>query len=170
MLELIKTYYKYNSWATDRTLDSCEQLSTEEYNVPGCSGNGSVGGTLSHLILVQQGWLAWFEGKLDLREAVKIMDSEPFGTLEEARARWKIVDEETNQFINSLTDNSINEIRSFTRMSGKHEAHPFWKLLMHEANHGTHTRGQIIASIRRFGHEPANLDFLNYVMTITINA
>ena len=59
----------------------------------------------------------------------------------------------------------MKEIRSFTRMSGKQEAHPFWKLLMHEANHGTHTRAQIIASIRRFGHEPPNLDFLNYVMT-----
>jgi uncharacterized damage-inducible protein DinB len=165
MLELITTYYAYNSWATHRTLTSCEQLSSEEYNAPGCSGNGSVGGTLSHLILVQQGWLAWFEGKMDLREAVKIMDSAPFATLDEARTRWKSLDEETNHFINNLTDVSVKEIRTFTRMSGKQEAHPFWKLLMHEANHGTHTRGQIIASIRRFGHEPANLDFLNYVMT-----
>jgi len=165
MLELIKTYYAYNSWATDSTFASCEQLSLEEYNAPGCSGNGSVGGTLSHLILVQQGWLAWFEGTTDLRDAVKIMDSAPFATLGEARARWTSIDEETNRFINTLTDASVEEIRSFTRMSGKKEAHPFWKLLMHEANHGTHTRGQIIASIRRFGHEPANLDFLNYVMT-----
>ncbi len=165
MLELIKTYYKYNSWATYRTLASCEQLSSEEYNSPGCSGNGSVGGTLSHLILVQQGWLDWFEKKLDLREAVKIMDSEPIATLDEARARWVTVDDETNKFINSLTDDSLKEIRTFTRMSGKQEAHPFWKPLMHTASHGTHTRGQIIASIRRFGHEPANIDFLNYVMT-----
>ena len=82
MLELIKTYYKYNSWATEKVLASCEQLSSDEYNAPGCSGNGSVGGTLSHLILVQQGWLAWFEEKMDLREAVKIMDS---GTVRHAR-------------------------------------------------------------------------------------
>jgi uncharacterized damage-inducible protein DinB len=166
MLELIKTYFGYNSWATDRTLVSCEQLTPEEYNAPGCSGNGLVGGTLSHLILVQQGWLGWFEKKMDLREAVNIMDSALFATLGEARARWTTVDEETNQFIVSLTDAAAMEVGTFTRMSGKVESHPFWKMLMHTAHHGTHTRAQIIASIRRFGHEPANLDFLNYVMTV----
>jgi uncharacterized damage-inducible protein DinB len=167
MLELIQTYYKYNSWATDRLLASCEQLTPDEYNAPGCSGNGSVGETLSHLILVQQGWLAWFEKKLELRDAVKIMTTEKLATLDEAKTRWSLVDNQTNQFINSLTNEQLEEIRNFTRLNGKQESKPLWKLMMHTANHGTHTRAQVVAAIRRAGHAPENVDLLNYVLNVT---
>jgi uncharacterized damage-inducible protein DinB len=97
------------------------------------------------------------------------MDAAPFTTLGEVRDRWIKVNEETDRYINSLTDTSLKEIRTFTRMNGKQEAHPLWKLLMHTANHGTHTRGQIIASIRRFGYEPGNIDLIHYII-ITNNA
>lgn len=166
MHELITYFYAYNSWATERVLASCEQLSTDEYNAPGCSGNGSIGETLSHLILVQQGWVAWFAGNMEMREAVSIMTKEKLVTLEEARNRWASVDAQTNQFVLSQTDDSLNAIRTFTRMNGKEEAHPLWKLMMHTANHGTHTRAQIVAAIRRAGHEPQNIDLLNYVLNV----
>ncbi len=166
MLELVKTYYAFNSWATNRLVVSCEALSPEDYIAPGCSGNGSIGETLSHLILVQQGWLGWFEKKMDLRDAVKVMTTEKLATLNEAHVRWAVVDEQTNSFINSLTKDSLEEIRHFTRMNGKAESHPLWKLMMHTANHGTHTRAQILAGIRRAGYTPENIDFLNYVLNV----
>ncbi len=167
MLELIKTYYSYNSWATEKVLVSCEQLSSEDYNASGCSGNGSIGETLSHLILVQQGWLGWFEKTLELKDAVKIMTTEKLATLDDAKKRWSIVDKQTVHFVHGLTDDSLKEIRNFTRMNGKQESHPLWKLMMHTANHGTHTRAQIVAGIRRAGHDPGNVDLLNYVLNVT---
>jgi uncharacterized damage-inducible protein DinB len=166
MLEIIKTYYAFNSWATDSVIAACEQLSPEDYNAAGCSGNGSVGETLSHLITVQQGWIAWFERKMDILDAVKLIMNEKLVTLDEARARWDSVNDETNSFIETLTDDSLKEIRHFTRSNGKQESHPLWKLMMHTANHGTHTRGQIAASIRRAGYDPGNVDLLDYVMNV----
>jgi len=164
MLEIIKTYYTYNSWATDRVLAACEQLSLEEYNAPGCSGNGSAGETLSHLIVTQQGWVAWFDKSLEMKEAFKLILTEKVSTLDEARARWDSVNAATNRFVETLTDDALKEIRHFTRSNGKEESHPLWKLMMHTANHGTHTRGQIAASIRRAGNDPGNIDMLNYVL------
>jgi uncharacterized damage-inducible protein DinB len=164
MLEIIKTYYTFNSWATDRVLAACEQLSPDEYNAPGCSGNGSVGETLSHLITVQQGWVAWFDNKMDIMDAVKLIMSDKLDTLDEARERWDSVNDDTNRFVETLTDDTLREIRHFTRSNGNPESHPLWKLMMHTANHGTHTRGQIVASIRRAGHDPGNVDLLNYVL------
>jgi uncharacterized damage-inducible protein DinB len=166
MLEIIKNYYAFNSWATDSLLAACEQLSLEEYNAPGCSGNGSAGETLSHLITVQQGWIAWFEQKIEILDAVRLIMNEKLSTLAEVRARWMLVKDETNGFVDALTDDSLKEIRHFTRSNGKQESHPLWKLMMHTANHGTHTRGQIAASIRRAGHEPGDLDLLDYVMNV----
>lgn len=164
MLELIQYNYHYNSWATDRVLESCKALSMEEYNAPGCSGNGSVGETLSHLILVQQGWVAWFAGNMEMRDAVAIMTEEKLTTLEDAKERWVLVNDLTAGFISSLSEQTVTAIREFTRMNGKQEAHPLWKLLMHTANHGTHTRAQIVAAIRRSGHSPLNIDLLNFVL------
>jgi uncharacterized damage-inducible protein DinB len=166
MLELIKYYYAYNSWATERVLASCEQLSVEEYNTPGCSGNGSIGETLSHLILVQQGWVAWFAGNMEMREAVAIMTKEKLATFDDARTRWALVDRQTKNYINTLPEDAVTAIRNFTRMNGKQESHPLWKLMMHTANHGTHTRAQIVAAIRRAGHAPQNIDLLNYVLNV----
>jgi uncharacterized damage-inducible protein DinB len=51
-------------------------------------------------------------------------------------------------------------------MNGKQESHPLWKLMMHTANHGSHTRAQIVAGIRRAGHAPENVDMLNYVLNV----
>jgi uncharacterized damage-inducible protein DinB len=165
MLEIIKTYYAYNSWATERVLVSCQKLSSEEYNAPDCSGHGSIGETLSHLILVQQGWVAWFEG-MEMRKAAAIMTREKLATLQDAATRWAAVDGQTKNFTDSMSEQIIRSIRKFTRMNGKEEAHPLWKLLMHTANHGTHTRAQIVAGIRSAGHSPENVDFLNYVLNV----
>ncbi len=39
------------------------------------------------------------------------------------------------------------------------------KLRLHTANHGTHTRAQVVAAIRRAGYNPGNIEMLRYVMT-----
>ena len=166
MLELIQTYYRYNSWATEQLLSACEQLSPEEWNAPGCSGNGSIWQTLDHLINVQWGWFCWYDGTKEMKDTLKLMLRKDLDTLPKARERWVSVNEQTNAFINRLTEESVKGIRSFTRSNGREESHPVWKLLMHTANHATHTRAQIVAAIRRAGHNPGNVDLLNYVLNV----
>jgi uncharacterized damage-inducible protein DinB len=38
------------------------------------------------------------------------------------------------------------------------------ELIMHVANHGTHTRAQIVAAIRRAGYNPGNYELLRFLM------
>ncbi|HWF44858.1 MAG TPA: DinB family protein [Candidatus Kapabacteria bacterium] len=166
MLELIRTYYVFNSWATDQILHACEQLSPEEYNASGCSGHGSVGQTLAHAIMVQRGWFAWFDKSTEMKEAIALMRTDDVKTLANAREQWEFVQKESNKFLDRLTDEELKGARTFTRMNGKTESKPLWKLMMHTANHGTHTRAQVVAAIRRFGHNPGNVDLLNYVLSV----
>ena len=165
MLELIKTYYAFNSWATDQVLHACEQLSLEEYNAPGCSGHGSIGQTLAHAIVVQRGWFAWFAG-VEMKDSFKLMNGADLDTLAKAHECWVTVNEKTNRFLEQLTDAALKEVRTFTRMNGKTESQLFWKMMMHTANHGTHTRAQVVAGIRRLGHNPGNVDLLNYILNV----
>jgi uncharacterized damage-inducible protein DinB len=169
MLEIIKTYYAFNAWATEEVLKSCEQLSQEEYNAPGCSGNGSIGETLSHALMVQLGWFSWFNESMDMKQSVGLMTTNKLATLQEARVKWPEVNKVTNDFISALSDDILKAERTFVRMNGKQESQPLWKLMMHTANHGTHTRAQIVAAIRRAGHNPGNVDLLNYILNVQPN-
>ena len=38
------------------------------------------------------------------------------------------------------------------------------EMLLHVANHGTHTRAQIVAVIRRAGHNPGSYELLHYLL------
>src|SRR5439155_15151798 len=108
----------------------------------------------------QAGWVSWFNKSMDMRESVGLMTKEKLETLDQANEKWPQVNEQTNRLISSLSDDSLKEVWNFTRMNGKAESQPLWKMMMHTANHGTHTRAQIMAAIRRAGHDPGNIHCL----------
>ena len=41
---------------------------------------------------------------------------------------------------------------------------PLGELMLHVANHGTHTRAQIAAAVRRLGKDPGVLEYLKFAM------
>lgn len=165
MLDLIQLYYHFNDWATGVVFESCEALTQQEYDAPGCSGNGSIGQTLTHAILVEQGWFAWFRDSIEMKDAVAIMTSKEFATLFDARDHWQnVVKPQTDGFIEQLSEDMLLTRRTFTRRNGKSESDILWKFMLHTANHGTHTRAQVVSAVRRFGHEPQNVDLLNYIL------
>jgi uncharacterized damage-inducible protein DinB len=161
MLDVIKTSYAYDTWATARVLDALEGLSEEEYNGPECSGNGSIRDTLAHLLSCQWGWFSWFDGSLTLEEAYGLtLPGEAIATVAQARAHWAAIDRQTHAFVDAVTDAALAESCAWTGLDGHSDAAPLWKLLLHVANHGTHTRAQIVAGIRRVGADPGNIDLL----------
>jgi uncharacterized damage-inducible protein DinB len=163
MIETIKTFYAYNSWATARLIDSLEQLTLEELNAPGASGLGSILETLAHLMGSQWGWISWLDGSLSTAQAMRLrVTAESIDTPAKAREIWNPIDTQTIKAVGSLTEDKLQDVWSWTHPVTGANSLPLWRLLMHVANHGTHTRAQINAAIRRLGHEPKNIDFLNY--------
>ncbi|WP_243314483.1 DinB family protein [Geothrix paludis] len=161
MLDVIKTSYAYDTWATVRVLDALEGLSDEEYSAPECSGNGSIRDTLAHLLSCQWGWLSWLDGSQSLEEAYGLtLPGEAIPTVAQARARWTAIDRQTHAFVDALTDADLAASCTWTGLDGFSDAAPLWKLLLHVANHGTHTRAQIVAGIRRVGADPGDIDLL----------
>jgi uncharacterized damage-inducible protein DinB len=167
MYELIKTYYAYNSWATATLLDSLEQLSPEELAVPGCSGHGSVRDTLAHLMTTQMGWFSWFDGSMTVGQAYQLrISGESLDTVAKVREKWTPIDKQTTLCVNGLNEEKLHDVWTWSLPSGGSDSLPLWRLLTHVANHGTHTRAQVVAAIRRLGHAPPNIDFLNYSLTV----
>jgi len=80
-----------------------------------------------------------------------------------ARQRWEPVREQLARAVADQTEESLAETWEFTLPNGFAAAIPLWKMLLHVANHSTHTRAQIIAAIRRAGHNPENVDEIRFI-------
>jgi uncharacterized damage-inducible protein DinB len=165
MLELLKTYYEYNSWASTQLLLALDQLTESEYTAPGCSGHGSIRDTLAHLIGTQRGWFSWFDGSMTAAQSMALkLTGREISTPEKRREVWRAVDKQTNECVEKLTEDDLRNVWSATSPSGFVMAAPLWQLLLHVANHGTHTRGQIVAAVRRSGHDPGVFELFRFVL------
>ncbi len=166
MYETIRLLYRYSSWAMQNMFDALEKLSAEQYNAPGCSGNGSTKETLAHLLSTYQGWFSWLEGSKTQDEAMQMkVKEDDIATIAAARKKWELMDQRTHLFLEIQTEESLKVHRSFKSHSGQTDSLPLGELLLQIANHGTHTRAQIVAAIRRAGIDPGNYELLRYLMT-----
>jgi uncharacterized damage-inducible protein DinB len=166
MFELIKSYYAYNSWAAVRLLDALGKLTPEELAAPSCSGHGTIRDTLAHFMATQWGWFSWFDGSMPAGQAIALrIPKDSIDTLAKARERWAEIDKQTTECVNGLSEEKLRDVWTWSIPSGS-DSLPLWRLLLHVANHGTHTRGQIVAAIRRLGHDAPNLDFLTFSLTV----
>jgi uncharacterized damage-inducible protein DinB len=163
---MLKMIYAYNSWATGHLISSTEPLTDEEMKAPGCSGNGSIWETMAHLLGTQWGWFSWFDKSKSAQEsiALRIPADEIAGAGKLSR-KWEEIDRQTNACLSQLSEAEVNENWSASFPNGFSMTLPLWQLLLHVANHGTHTRGQIIATIRRFGYDPGSYEFFRYALS-----
>jgi uncharacterized damage-inducible protein DinB len=115
----------------------------------------------------QWGWFSWFDGSADVQKATTLrIPSESIDTIAKAREVWVPIDRQTTKAIAELTEDKLQDVWTWTIPGRQSDSLPLWRLIFHVANHGTHTRAQIVAAIRRLGHDAPNLDFLNYSLTI----
>lgn len=164
MLETIRTLYTYNSWATNLLMPAIGQLTEEQYNASGCSGHGSIRDTLAHFLSAQRGWFSWFDGSKTPAELMSMrLTGEDISTPEKARAMWQTVEAQTQNCVAKLTEEGIRKVWT-AEFPGRSMSLPLWQLLIHVANHGTHTRAQIVSAIRRCGGTPGNLDLLFFAL------
>ena len=165
MLETIKEMYQYNSWATGEVLKTMRGLSSEQYDSPGCSGNGSIHGTLVHLMSTQNNWVLWFNGKIAEKAQAPKIKTNDIPTVESAEEFWRTLDAETTTFIESLTVEKLLANWSWISPAGSSVSLPLWKILLHIENHGTHTRAQIMSAVRRLGVTPNKTDLVFFELT-----
>lgn len=164
-LESLRFLYRYNTWATDRVLDSLEAAGPEVYVAPGCSGHGTVQETLAHLLSVQRSWIGWLDGSLSLEESMQPrVVAADVPTVAAARERWEEIARQTDAYLRSLTEAALREGVPWRLPGGLGGITPRWQFLLHLADHGTHTRAQIVAAIRRAGHPPASVGVLGLIL------
>ena len=155
-VEDFQLLYDYNSWANLRTLDSCVQLSGEQFTRDLKSSFTSVRDTLVHIVSAEWIWLERWHG----RAPTAFPNPHDYPDLDSVRRRFSEIDRNLVDYTASLTGDDLQRVVSFKRVTGEAFAQPLWQFLHQVANHGTYHRGQIATMLRQLGAKATSTDLL----------
>jgi len=167
----IQLLFEYDRWANRRTLQAAAALSAEQFTRDLGGAFRSVRDTLVHIIAGEWGWLeywraylrgqpidATFLPNLDQRLATLFAPA-AFPDVASVERKWKEVKNEQVEFINRVTDESLEQMVPFR------DAHARLVYLMqHLANHGTYHRGQVALMMRQLGAEPLSTNYHEFLL------
>jgi uncharacterized damage-inducible protein DinB len=128
---------------------ACGELSAEQLAADQRVFFGSVIGTLNHMLLTDQVWLATFQGT---KYAFESLDQILFTDLDSLREAREITDNEIAVWVSTLTEAQLQE--------GFHDrlTFPLWMAVTHFFNHQTHHRGQLSALLSQMGVDYGTTD------------
>jgi len=158
----IQLLYRYDRWANARVLQAVSSLGSEQFTRNLGGSYPSVRDTLVHILGGEWIWLAYWKEPFhkpgflpDLEARRKILfNPEAFPNFARLRLKWKEVEDELAEFVNHLTNESLERVLPFRTSKIK-----LMHLMQHLANHSTYHRGQIAVMTRQLGAEPLATDF-----------
>ncbi|MBS1811627.1 MAG: DinB family protein [Acidobacteria bacterium] len=155
-LQSIRHLYDYTHWANHLVIDAVEAISVEEQLRDRGVSHQSLHGTLLHMLFAEWVWLERWRGNspsAPLRAA-------DFPDLASIRSYWQQVETERDEFLASLTEETLHAGWTYKDIAGNEYTNPLVLLMQHVVNHATLHRGQVVAMIRQLGVKPPATDFL----------
>ncbi len=161
MKEYIRFLYNYNAWANNRVLDTCAQLTQEEFlrGQGSSTPNPSIRDTLVHTMGAQEIWLARWGGVSPTRT----LDPADFGTVALIQQYWEQLEAHTRAYVLRVEDPVLAETLHYTNTKGIPFAYPRWMMMVHQVNHATQHRSEIALLLTQLNHSPGDLDMLIYM-------
>jgi uncharacterized damage-inducible protein DinB len=87
-----------------------------------------------------------------------------FASMADARAAWREASDRAEACVAKVSDADLAKVWTAERPGGMTLSQPLGELMLHVANHGTHTRAQVAAALRRLGKDPGVLEYLKFAM------
>ena len=140
-------------------LNAAAQLTPDQFTAPAGLSHGSVRGALAHVLAAETVW------RLRCAEGISVsaLPAETdFATVEALRADWHAEEQKMREFLNSLTDEALNQTVHYKTTKGVPHENVLWHLLVHVVNHGTQFRSEAAVALTSFGHSPGDLDLLMF--------
>jgi uncharacterized damage-inducible protein DinB len=153
----LRMHLDYTTWASGRLLEAAGKLSPEELARDFGTADKSVTGTLAHVYAADRIWMARIDGK----------PPAPFITPEDRdlavlNRDWPALLEVWKQWAAGLSDETLATAAAYKDLKGNAYTTPYWQIILHVVNHGTHHRGQVSGFLRAMGHVPPPLDLMAY--------
>ena len=155
----ILTLYKYNQWANAKILNAAANVSSEQFLADASYPHGGLRGTLTHTLFAQWIWRNRWEGTSPTTR----LRPEEFPTFDSLRARWMEEEQLLMAFVDSLTDEKLNEVIPYKNTKGVALQQVLWKMMAHVVNHGTQHRAEAAAMLTDFGCSPGDVDMIYFL-------
>lgn len=159
--DTLRMHLDYTTWASARLLEAAAKLSPEELTRDFGTADKSVVGTLAHVFAADRIWMARIQGQ---PPAKFISDADRDLTL--LNREWPALLDVWRQWAGGLTSENITTAASYKDLKGNPYTTPWWQIVLHVVNHGTHHRGQASGFLRAIGHTPPPLDLMAYYRTL----
>src|SRR5690606_8787228 len=170
----IRRLHQHRMWVNERLLNAVRPLSDEQLRRPLAIGQGSVWKTLLHLMAAEYVWLEallgnespLMPGDAPGRLPGNQEGETPIASLEELISRWKKLDSRWSKYLESLSDEQLDEVVYKTSTSsgvGQRHGTRRSDVLLHLCTHAQYTTAQLVNMLRQLGVSP-----LPDVMLITL--
>jgi uncharacterized damage-inducible protein DinB len=164
-IDEIKLLYDYNNWANARILAACARVSPEQYATPNSYSRGGLRATIVHIlddIWQQRITLQGFyqepladEAAYDATE----LHEDAFPTLSMLQERWMIEQQEMRAYLDTLTEETLNETIRYV-IPGAIRERVVWHILLDAFTiHATQHRSEAATLLTAYGHSPGDLEF-----------
>jgi uncharacterized damage-inducible protein DinB len=155
-VDVLRTHVRYTSWASARMVDAASRLSSEELTRDFKHATAHVLGTLAHVYAADRAWLRRIEGA----PPAPLIDPDEDIQLATLELEWPALLGRWQAWVDALQDPAASA--SYKDFQGNPHITPYWQIVLHVVNHGTHHRGQAAAMLRAMGHAPPPLDLIRY--------
>jgi uncharacterized damage-inducible protein DinB len=148
-LEMKSYYLRLADWANRRVLAFLQSLSTPPEKARR---------VFAHVLAAEQIWITRLRG-----EDSSALEVWPASTLEECAAWVEKNAEAYRQYLETVTDETLNSIMRYRNSQGVEFRNAVHDTLTHVVLHGSYHRGQIALIIRGAEFEPINTDFITFI-------
>jgi len=138
----------YNTNANMTLYEACASLSDEELKDNKQAFFSSIHGTLNHIMVADDIWMARFKENAIPHQGLDIILYDSFSALRKARASR---DQQLSSFFETVGDDFYGDNFTFTSMAGDTFTKPLQQIVSHFFNHQTHHRGQVHTLLSQAG-------------------
>ena len=153
--------YHFDEWAANKLLDAAENVAPSNLQKDLGTSFGSLHGTLVHIYGAQFIWLSRWKGSTP--SALPKVDEIP--TIAELKTRWAKLRVEFREFLNSKTEEQLQQPFSYTDLKGNTWSELQYQQIQHVLFHSMYHRGQVVTLLRQLGDIPPQTDLIAYYRT-----
>lgn len=151
--------YQYNQWANAKILNAAANVTQEQFVAPATFPHGGLRATLVHALSAEWMWRTRWEGT----SPTTMLKPQDFPDFQSLRMRWADEEMRLMNFVNGISDESLNSTFDYTNTSGKPFTKVLWHAMTHVVNHGTQHRAEAAAMLTDLGYSPGDIDLIFFV-------
>jgi uncharacterized damage-inducible protein DinB len=152
----------YSNWVDGTLINWIEQIDDRQWEMEIESSFNSIAKTVLHIISAKKVWIDFWQNNAD----PVFLSTEFTGTKSELIVIWKKVMEDYMNLIEHFPQEEYSKIISLI-IRGEKWNMEFYQTVLHQNNHATYHRGQLVTMLRQAGFTDfSNTDLATYYVKI----